>query len=302
MKAKSQKRAQLLIVIPLLLLLSSCVEVKGDLGINSAARLTGELIYKIDKSFASAVGISSLDDINKEADKSISEQTGLCKDEVFTEDTTSYVLKCVLKNELYDSGDITAQVIGQSIVFRYRGNMDDSSNDANRADFGSVSITLRFMDPVVSYKENKSGLVQKVNDSTYRISGYATEPLDIEIIANCGSRCGVANSVPTPGSSQSSNPLEAAQKAVDAAKAATEAANKATAAANKAAEEAQAKADAEQIISEAKTAAAKILEDAKTKAENSSTNKKISILCIKGKVTKKVKAINPKCPKGFKKK
>jgi len=44
MKVKSRKRAQLLIVMPLLLLVSSCVEVKGDLGINSAARLSGELI------------------------------------------------------------------------------------------------------------------------------------------------------------------------------------------------------------------------------------------------------------------
>ena len=32
------------------------------------------------------------------------------------------------------------------------------------------------------------------------------------------------------------------------------------------------------------------------------TPKKISITCVKGKTTKKVTAINPKCPAGYKKK
>ena len=38
------------------------------------------------------------------------------------------------------------------------------------------------------------------------------------------------------------------------------------------------------------------------KVTNSSSNKKITINCIKGKVTKKVSEVNPKCPVGYKKK
>ena len=38
------------------------------------------------------------------------------------------------------------------------------------------------------------------------------------------------------------------------------------------------------------------------KVTNSSSNKKTTINCIKGKATTKVTAINPKCPVGYKKK
>lgn len=50
-------------------------------------------------------------------------------------------------------------------------------------------------------------------------------------------------------------------------------------------------------VSPCRTCAAN--EMAKAAAEN---KKKTSITCVKGKTTKKVTAINPKCPKGYKKK
>jgi NAD(P)-dependent dehydrogenase (short-subunit alcohol dehydrogenase family) len=48
------------------------------------------------------------------------------------------------------------------------------------------------------------------------------------------------------------------------------------------------------------SAAEKVLADAKAKAE--AAPKKITITCVKGKVTKKVTAIKPVCPTGYKKK
>jgi hypothetical protein len=63
-------------------------------------------------------------------------------------------------------------------------------------------------------------------------------------------------------------------------------------------EEAQAAAD--KLLADAKIAAAKILAAAKAKA--AATAKKTTITCIRGKLTKKVTAVNPKCPSGYKKK
>jgi len=37
-------------------------------------------------------------------------------------------------------------------------------------------------------------------------------------------------------------------------------------------------------------------------AKTSASTKKVTITCVKGKATKKVTAVNPKCPKGYKKK
>ena len=52
----------------------------------------------------------------------------------------------------------------------------------------------------------------------------------------------------------------------------------------------------------AKAAKAKAEAEAKAKAEAESANKKTTITCVKGKLTKKVTAIKPKCPSGYKKK
>ena len=397
------------VIISLALLLSSCVEISGDISVNSAARFNGELTYTLDKSFAEAAGIPNLAALNSEASTS-EDPIEFCLGVPFIEDSTNYILKCSLKDALAQSGDITASGVGSNIVFRYKANLDATSDQTN---FGSVSLTVRFLDPIISYKENKVGLVKKVSNLTYLISGYATEPIDIEITANCSSRCGLTNPVPVPEPTKTASPtdttsaaIDAANKAADAAaaelrakqeavakaaadlkaqqeadakaaadkaeadlkakqeadakaaadlkaaaakvaaelKAAAEkiaadksvaelkamaekaaadlkakiAADKAAAdlkaAADKAAAELKAvaekaaadlkaaadKAAAEKVLTDAKASAAKILADAKAKA--AAALKKTTITCVKGKLTKKVTAVKPVCPKGYTKK
>ena len=68
----------------------------------------------------------------------------------------------------------------------------------------------------------------------------------------------------------------------------------------KAEEEAKAKAEAE---AKAKAEAeAKAKAEAEAKAKLKASKKKKTITCVKGKLTKKIKAVKPKCPKGYKKK
>jgi len=69
------------------------------------------------------------------------------------------------------------------------------------------------------------------------------------------------------------------------------------AAERKAKEEADAKAAADKIIQDARLEAARIIAAAKAAA-----SKKITINCVKGKLTKKVTAVKPKCPAGYKRK
>ncbi|CAN2192834.1 ATP-synt_Fo_b domain containing protein [Candidatus Nanopelagicaceae bacterium] len=94
----------------------------------------------------------------------------------------------------------------------------------------------------------------------------------------------------------------AADKAAAELKAKQEAEAKATAEL-KAKQEAEAKiaadkASGEKIIADAKDEAARILAAAKAAA----AKKKTTITCVKGKLTKKVTAVKPLCPKGYKKK
>ena len=88
-------------------------------------------------------------------------------------------------------------------------------------------------------------------------------------------------------------------KAAESARIEAEAKAKA-AAEQKARQEAEAKAKAE---AEAKAATElKAKQEAKAKAKPNAAKKKSTITCVKGKLTKKIKAVKPKCPKGYKKK
>ena len=364
---------------------------------SSAARINGEIIYTLNKSLAAGVGLSSLADVKSEASTNPEAQIGFCKDAPITEDASNYILKCPLKDVLSDSGEISASVTGGTIVFRYKANLDSSSTTGDQTNFGSVSITIRFLDPVISFKENKVGLVRKVDNLTYQISGSANEPMNIEITANLAVSSGSANTAPAPVPSTTATAID--QAAVDAAnkaaadkaaadlkakqeadakaaadlKAKEEAEAKAVAdkaaedlkakqeaeaaaelkakqeadakaAADKAAadlkakQEAEAKAATEKATAEAKAAAEKLVADAKAaadlkakqeadvkaaaakvlaeakakaaaakaladaKAKAAAAKKKTTITCIKVKLTKKVTAVKPVCPKGYKKK
>ena len=76
----------------------------------------------------------------------------------------------------------------------------------------------------------------------------------------------------------------------------------------KAEEEARAKAEEEAKGKAEEEAKAKAEEEAKAKAEEEAkakleaSKKKTTITCVKGKLTKKVKAVKPRCPTGYKKK
>jgi hypothetical protein len=285
------------VIVSLALLLSACVEVKGDVSVNSAARFTGEIIYSLDKSLASAAGVASLADLNSVSGSS--EELGFCKDVPFTEDSSNYIIKCALKDTVSETGDITASLVGNNIVFRYKANLDATSD---QTDFGSVSLTVRFLDPVTSIKENKVGLVKTVDSLTYRISGYATELMDIEITANCSSRCGLTNLVPVPEPTKTASPTDASNAAIDAANKAADAAAAdlrakqeavAKAAADlkaqqeadakaasdlKAQQEAAEKAVADKAAEDLKAAAAKVAAELKAAAEKIAADKSVAEL------------------------
>ena len=76
----------------------------------------------------------------------------------------------------------------------------------------------------------------------------------------------------------------------------------------KAEEEAKAKAEAEAKAKAEEEAKAKLEAESRAKAEAEAkakleaSKKRSTITCVKGKLTKKVSAVNPKCPKGYKKK
>jgi membrane protein involved in colicin uptake len=113
------------------------------------------------------------------------------------------------------------------------------------------------------------------------------------------------NTLPTCKSGSFADGSDVANLATDIANRTAELSDKLTVLAaeetrRKAEAEAKAKAEAEAKAKAEAEAKAKVEAEARAKVE--AAKKKTTITCVKGKLTKKVTAINPKCPAGYKKK
>jgi hypothetical protein len=119
-------------------------------------------------------------------------------------------------------------------------------------------------------------------------SAYATSP---EALAFITERLGAVKAAETVA-------VAAAKAAADKAAVDKAAADKVTADL-KAKQEAEAKAAADKVAADLK---AKQEAEAKAAADKVAAKKKITITCVKGKLTKKVTAVKPLCPAGYRKK
>lgn len=227
----------------LALLLTSCIELKGDVAVSSAGLLSGELNYSIDKSFASSAGIGSFADFKKAASENPGSLDSSCTSLVISEDDSNYKMRCTYTNASAKSGDLQSRVENGQVVFTFKSNSDAPKDSSQRTDFGTIDILVTFENPVIEVVENKRGLVQRISDKIYRISGYGTEPMDIKIVSTCSSGC-VSTSTQVP--TRIKDPRNAAELAVQYAAEAIDLANLQTDIANLVAESA----DKSTVVSE----------------------------------------------------
>jgi hypothetical protein len=160
--------------------------------------------------------------------------------------------------------------------------------------------------PIVIKQYMGSGS-NKVNTSTKPNPSASSTPsaaAELKAKQEADAKAAADKAVAELKAKQEADAKAAADKAVAELKAKQEADAKAAAdkavAELKAKQEADAKSAAEKLISDAKAEAARILAEANAQAKAAA--KKTTITCIKGKLTKKVTAVKPICPKGYKKK
>ena len=165
----------------------------------------------------------------------------------------------------------------------------------------SYTVDLKEVKPNVSSNSLASLKIQILTPDTCDVVGDRIRLLKIGFCRASFFQAANASNLASPIKELSFEILEDPLKLEAEAKAKAEAEAKAKAEAEaKAKAEAEAKAKAE---AEAKAAAElKAQQEAEAKAKADAAKKKSTIICVKGKLTKKVTAVNPKCPKGYKKK
>jgi len=166
-----------------------------------------------------------------------------------------------------------------------------NSSNSNKLDVLNGSIGSQCKDFIVSVGNSNAGA--DIVDACYELLDSIAAAIDARMISR-----EVLNEVKSLKLELNQLKAKAEAEAEAEAKAKAEAEAKAKAEAEA---EAKAKAEAEAKAKAEAEAKAKAEAEAKAKAKADVAKKKTTINCVKGKVSKKVTAVNPKCPSGYKK-
>ena len=180
----------------LLVILTSCIKIDGNITIEQSGLVNGNLTYAIDRQLASLAEVKTLSDLQKQASTQ-DELKSICTNFIWTETKSEYVGTCDLKNANLKEGDLLVKVEKDSIEFSFKSNLDaeeskpkDKSSSEQITDFGTTRLVINFPGDIKQVVENKKGLVTLVGKRQAIISGSGTEKFDIRLIASCFGICG----------------------------------------------------------------------------------------------------------------
>lgn len=175
------------LVLAVTLLLSSCIRQEGALVINPDATVTGTVLVGIEKQLAASLGINSLNDALKNQDSKNTSSEG-CFEFQSEETASEFLFTCRYQNSEILTGDMTSTIQNGKILFTFKSNADADPN-ASTVQLGKVIFNVQFPGAIETIQANMSGRVFKEGEDRARIEGYASEPLNIQITASCGSSC-----------------------------------------------------------------------------------------------------------------
>jgi hypothetical protein len=175
------KKYKIFALIPLVLLLTSCIRYEGNLSISNQGLVNGNILYAIDKSILTSSGINSLEDLK--ANQSTTNQTDVCSSPKYSENSTEYIIACSFSNANLKDSDLSAQVVGNQLEFNFKNQSDtDESDSSVTGEFGKVSVYVNFPGDIISISENRTGSVRKQSSKKVLISAPGSVKLDIKIV------------------------------------------------------------------------------------------------------------------------
>lgn len=180
-------RLRALLVVPVILLLASCIRQEGAIVINPDATVTGTVMVGLERQLAASLGINSLSDALKQQDAQNTSSDG-CFEFQSEESASEFIFTCRYQNSQVLTGDMTSTIQNGKILFTFKSNADADPN-ASTIQLGKVIFNVQFPGAIETIQADKSGRVSKDGEDRAKIEGYASEPLNIQITASCGSSC-----------------------------------------------------------------------------------------------------------------
>ncbi len=222
MRAPSARRtATAAIAVVLMLVLSGCFDMKGELTIDSDGRISGNQRVEFPKESGAAMGITSLDmfklmleddmggmlggDLG--GDLEVEDADDSCPGGFSFEETdTAFAAVCAFENQ--DPGESNdmfgIQRVGDTIELDFTNDMteEDAAMMAmmgmgNMA--GSIDVTFNFPGEVQAITGTTAAKATQVDGDTVRIQGALMEAIDVKIVSAASGGSGGGITVPTPG-------------------------------------------------------------------------------------------------------
>jgi hypothetical protein len=170
-------------------LLTSCTDLDAQLKISPSGKVTGKITYTLDKNLMAVAGYTSLEQVKTKLDEpgEVDFAKG-CPNQTLSENQNSYVVLCEFNNQDYnDDKNFGVFRDNDFITFIFKQNNDNTSESNNNLiELGKVNIELQFSNPIEQVSENRQGLVTRRSISEVKISGTASEKMDVRITSRAG--------------------------------------------------------------------------------------------------------------------
>ncbi|MFV0257621.1 MAG: hypothetical protein ACK5PP_04130 [Acidimicrobiales bacterium] len=160
-------RARLLLLVAgVVLLLTGCVTLTGEVDLDEQGTSSGELVYEIDQDVAAASGITSADDLTEQIE---AEQT----DEATTieVETTDSTYRIMLTSSAFPPDDVPWSVSTAGSI------QTISLTVAEPSTSGRIDVTINTAGYIT---ETDGQYLERVDDDTLRINGPLTEAWSVE--------------------------------------------------------------------------------------------------------------------------
>ena len=171
-------------------LLTGCFDLDAQLKISPSGKVTGKITYTLDKTLMASAGYTSLEQVKTKINEpgEVGFAKG-CPNQTLSENQSSYVVLCEVNNQDYnDDKNFGVFRDNNLITFIFKQNSDNSNeSDNNLIELGKVNIELQFSNPIEQVSENRQGLVTRRSISEVKISGTASEKMDVRITSRAGS-------------------------------------------------------------------------------------------------------------------
>ena len=179
--------AVLTIAVATMLLLASCLSLRGDIALDRQAHASGKVTVEITKQIAGFAGITSADQLRDQMTKDAVTNTKV------TETDTSYKISGSVVEKLNDPNGILAEVVdnppaeptasrdigGRQVHFRFQFGDQTNTTDLSEDPFGlsdmnvgSIDLTIHFPGKVTAVTPGYGW--EKLDDHTFRIRTQLT--------------------------------------------------------------------------------------------------------------------------------